>query len=139
MNNQLVDNINAVLNMANMKRNPQEIMQMLIQQNPQIKQMLVQVQNMAQGRTHLFYLSPLTTFNHISAVITFCCYSNIIVIGYYWLFRWLWFLVGYIYYCVVGVFNNNFMEQCNCHNYLPLTQYCFHYCLEYLLPYYLNQ
>ena len=65
MNNQLVNNINAVLNMANMKRNPQEIMQMLIQQNPQIKRMLVQVQNMAQGRTPQEFITQIAQQNGV--------------------------------------------------------------------------
>ena len=47
--NQLNQNIDAIINMANTRKNPQQIMQMLIQQNPQVKQMMTQIQNMANG------------------------------------------------------------------------------------------
>ena len=45
--NQALQNI---FQMKNAGRNPQQIMQMLIQRNPQYSQMLTQLQNMAQGK-----------------------------------------------------------------------------------------
>lgn len=44
------NNLQAIINLANKGRNPNEVMNMLIQQNPNIKQSLTQLQNMAQGR-----------------------------------------------------------------------------------------
>lgn len=66
MNNQLMQNIDMIINMANMKRNPQQIMQVLMQQNPQINQMMTQIQNMAQGRTPQEFITDLTKQNGIS-------------------------------------------------------------------------
>jgi hypothetical protein len=66
MNNQLNQNIDMIINMANMKRNPQQIMQMMIQQNPQIREMMTQIQNMAQGRTPQEFITDLAKQNGIS-------------------------------------------------------------------------
>lgn len=65
MNNQLSQNIDMIINMANMKRNPQQIMQMLMQQNPQINQMMTQIQNMAQGRTPQEFITQLAQQNGV--------------------------------------------------------------------------
>lgn len=65
MNNQLNQNIDMIINMANMRRNPQQIMQMMIQQNPQIREMMTQIQNMAQGRTPQEFITDLAKQNGI--------------------------------------------------------------------------
>lgn len=65
MNNQLNQNIDMIINMANMKRNPQQIMQMMLQQNPQIREMMTQIQNMAQGRTPQEFITDLAKQNGI--------------------------------------------------------------------------
>lgn len=46
--NQTLQNI---INMANAGRNPQQLMQMLIQRNPQINQALTQLKNMAGNKS----------------------------------------------------------------------------------------
>ena len=63
--NQLNNNIQAVINMANMKKNPQQVIQMLIQQNPHIRQMMTQIQNMAQGRTPQEFITQLARQNGV--------------------------------------------------------------------------
>lgn len=42
--------LQSIFKMRNAGRNPQQIMQMLFQQNPQYSQMLTQVRNMSQGK-----------------------------------------------------------------------------------------
>ena len=42
--------LQSIFQMRNAGRNPQQIMQMLMQRNPQYSQMLTQIQNMSQGR-----------------------------------------------------------------------------------------
>ena len=64
--NQLNQNIDAIINMANTRKNPQQIMQMLIQQNPQVKQMMTQIQNMANGRTPKEFITQLAQQNGVS-------------------------------------------------------------------------
>lgn len=64
--NQLNQNIDAIINMANMRKNPQQVMQMLIQQNPQVKQMMTQIQNMANGRTPQEFITQLAQQNGVS-------------------------------------------------------------------------
>ena len=63
--NQLNNNIQAVINMANMKKNPQQVIQMLIQQNQHIRQMMTQIQNMAQGRTPQEFITQLARQNGV--------------------------------------------------------------------------
>ena len=65
MNNQIINNIDSIINMANMKRNPQQIMQIMFQQNPQLKQTMIQIQNMAQGRTPQEFITDLAKQNGI--------------------------------------------------------------------------
>ena len=64
--NNLNQNIDAIINMANARKNPQQIMQMLIQQNPQVKQMMTQIQNMANGRTPQEFITQLAQQNGVS-------------------------------------------------------------------------
>lgn len=60
------DTIQGLLALKNAGRNPNQIMQMLIQQNPQAQQMLTQLQNMAQGRDPRQFLSQLARQNGVS-------------------------------------------------------------------------
>ena len=63
--NQLNQNIDAIINMANTNKNPQQIIQMLIQSRPEIKQMMTQIQNMAQGRTPKEFITQLARQNGV--------------------------------------------------------------------------
>ena len=50
MINNLNNSLQSIINMANSGKSPSQVMNMLIQQNPNVKQSLTQLQNMAQGR-----------------------------------------------------------------------------------------
>ena len=50
MTNNINNNLQSIINLANNGKTPNEVMEMLMQQNPNIKQSLTQLQNMAQGR-----------------------------------------------------------------------------------------
>lgn len=65
MNNQLMQNISAVLNMANSGRSPKDIMNMYFRSNPQFNQMMTQVQNMAQGRTPQEFITQIAKQNGV--------------------------------------------------------------------------
>ena len=52
-----------VFQMRNSGRNPQEIMQMLIQRNPQYSQMMAQIRNMSQGRSTKEFVMQLARQN----------------------------------------------------------------------------
>lgn len=49
-NNGINEALQTIINLANNGKTPNEVMGMLMQQNPQIKQSISQLQNMAQGR-----------------------------------------------------------------------------------------
>ena len=49
-NNQMNQVIQGLLQMKNAGRNPQQVMQMLMQRNPNYQQAMTTLQNMAQGR-----------------------------------------------------------------------------------------
>lgn len=68
MNNQYDVNqaLQSVFQMKNAGRNPQQIMQILIQQNPQIKQLLTQFQNMSNGQNPRDFLTQLARQNGVS-------------------------------------------------------------------------
>ena len=51
MINNLNNSLQSIINLANSGKSPNEVMNMLIQQNPNVKQGLTQLQNMAQGRS----------------------------------------------------------------------------------------
>lgn len=57
--NQLNQVIQGILQMKNMGRNPQQIMQMLMQRNPNYQQTMTTLQNMAQGRSPQEFLMQL--------------------------------------------------------------------------------
>ena len=63
--NQINQNIDAIINMANTNRNPKQIMQMMLQSNPEIRQAMVQMQNMAQGRTPKEFITQLAKQNGV--------------------------------------------------------------------------
>lgn len=63
--NQINQNIDAIINMANSNRNPQQIMQMIMQNNPQFRQMMEQVKNMAQGRTPQEFIGQIAKQNGV--------------------------------------------------------------------------
>jgi predicted metal-dependent phosphotriesterase family hydrolase len=65
MNNQLMQNIGAVLNMAKSGRSPKDIMDMYFRSNPQFNQMMTQLQNMAQGRTPQEFITQLARQNGV--------------------------------------------------------------------------
>jgi uncharacterized protein YutE (UPF0331/DUF86 family) len=52
--------------MKNAGRNPQQIMQMLVQQNPQIQNTLSTLQNMAKGRNPREFFSQLARQNGVN-------------------------------------------------------------------------
>lgn len=58
--------LNSVFQMKNAGRNPQQIMQMLIQQNPQIQQRVAILQNMAQGKNPQEFFSQLARQNGVN-------------------------------------------------------------------------
>ena len=70
MNNYANNNINQTLqnlfSLRNAGHSPQQIMQMLIQQNPQMQQMLVTLQNMAQGKNPKEFLTQLARQNGVN-------------------------------------------------------------------------
>lgn len=61
--NQTLHNIFA---MKNAGRNPQAIMQMLMQQNPQVQQMLSVLQNMSNGKNPQEFFSQLAKQNGVN-------------------------------------------------------------------------
>lgn len=61
--NQALQNIIA---MKNSGKNPQAILQMLMQQNPQAQQMLTQLQNMSKGKNPREFFSQLARQSGVS-------------------------------------------------------------------------
>ena len=68
MNNQYDVNqtLQQLFQMKNAGQNPQAIMQMLIQRNPQYSQMLTQIRNMSQGRNPRDFVMQLARQNGVS-------------------------------------------------------------------------
>lgn len=58
--------LQSVFSMKNAGHNPQQIMQMLMQQNPQMQQTLVMLQNMAQGKSPKEFFSQLARQNGVN-------------------------------------------------------------------------
>lgn len=58
--------LQSIFAMKNAGRNPQQIMQMLMQQNPQVQQMLSTLQNMAQGKSPQQFISQLARQNGVN-------------------------------------------------------------------------
>jgi hypothetical protein len=70
MNNNNPNNINQTLNyifqMKNSGKNPQAIMQMLMQQNPQVAQMMTQFRNMSNGHNPRDFITQMARQNGLS-------------------------------------------------------------------------
>lgn len=58
--------LQSVFQMKNAGRNPQQIIQMLIQRNPQYSQMLTQIRNMSQGRNPQEFVMQLARQNGVN-------------------------------------------------------------------------
>ena len=58
--------LQGIFQMKNVGRNPQQILQMMIQQNPQIKQLLTQLQNMSNGQNPRDFLTQLARQNGVT-------------------------------------------------------------------------
>lgn len=58
--------LQSLFQMRNAGQNPQAIMQMLIQRNPQYSQMLTQIRNMAQGRNPRDFVMQLARQNGVN-------------------------------------------------------------------------
>lgn len=58
--------LQSIFAMKNAGRNPQQLMQMLMQQNPQVQQMLSTLQNMAQGKNPKEFFTQLAKQNGVS-------------------------------------------------------------------------
>lgn len=58
--------LQSIFQMRNAGRNPQQIMQMLMQRNPQYSQMLTQIQNMSQGRNPKEFVMQLARQNGVN-------------------------------------------------------------------------
>lgn len=58
--------LQSLFQMKNSGQNPQAILQMLIQRNPQYSQMLTQIRNMSQGRNPREFVMQLAKQNGVS-------------------------------------------------------------------------
>ena len=58
--------LQSIFQMRNAGQNPQAIMQMLIQRNPQYSQMLTQIRNMSQGRNPREFVMQLARQNGVN-------------------------------------------------------------------------
>lgn len=58
--------LQSLFQMRNAGQNPQAIMQMLIQRNPQYSQMLTQIRNMSQGRNPREFVMQLAKQNGVN-------------------------------------------------------------------------
>ena len=58
--------LRSIFQMRNAGRNPQQIMQMLIERNPQYSQMLTQIKNMSQGRSTKEFVMQLARQNGVN-------------------------------------------------------------------------
>jgi hypothetical protein len=58
--------IQSIMQMRNAGRNPQQIMQLLMQQNPQLQQSLTMLQNMAKGKNPQEFFTQLARQNGVS-------------------------------------------------------------------------
>ena len=64
--NDINSTIQNLINLKNKGGNPQQIMQMLMAQNPQAQEMLMRLQNMAQGRNPQEFIMQLARQNGVS-------------------------------------------------------------------------
>lgn len=66
MNNNINQTIQNLMQLKNMGRNPQAIMQMLMQRNPNYQQAITRVQNMSQGKTPQEFITQLAKQQGVS-------------------------------------------------------------------------
>lgn len=66
MNGDINQTIQGIISLKNSGRNPQAIMQMIMQQNPQYQQMLTRLQNMAQGKNPKDFIMQLARQNGVN-------------------------------------------------------------------------
>lgn len=64
--NQMNQVIQGLLQMKNAGRNPQQVMQMLMQRNPNYQQAMTTLQNMAQGRNPQEFIMQLAKQNGVT-------------------------------------------------------------------------
>lgn len=65
MNNQLNQSLQRIMQMKQQGKNPQMVMNMLMQQNPQIQQTLTQLKNMANGRSPKEFIMQMAKQNGV--------------------------------------------------------------------------
>lgn len=65
MNNQLNTTLQSIAIAKKQGKNPQMIMNTILQQNPQVRQTLTQLQNMAQGRNPKEFIMQLARQNGV--------------------------------------------------------------------------
>lgn len=65
-NNQMNQVIQGLLQMKNAGRNPQQVMQLLMQRNPNYQQAMTTLQNMAQGRNPQEFIMQLAKQNGVT-------------------------------------------------------------------------
>ena len=65
-NSSISNNLQQVIDLYNSGGNPQQLMAIILQQNPQIQQAMVQLQNMAQGRSMPEFLMQLARQNRVN-------------------------------------------------------------------------
>jgi hypothetical protein len=58
--------IQSIVQMKSAGQNPQMVMQMMLQRNPQLNQVMAQMKNMAQGRSPQEFIMQLATQNGVS-------------------------------------------------------------------------
>lgn len=58
--------LQSVFQMRNAGRNPQQILQMMIQKNPQVGQLMTQFRNMSNGRNPRDFITQLARQNGVS-------------------------------------------------------------------------
>lgn len=58
--------LQSIFQMKNAGRNPQQVLQMMLQQNPQMQQNLAVLQNMARGKNPQEFFSQLAKQNGVS-------------------------------------------------------------------------
>ena len=66
MNNGINGQISAIMSLKQQGATPQAVMQMLVQQNPNIQQYMQTLQNMAQGKNPQEFLTQLAKQNGVN-------------------------------------------------------------------------
>ena len=66
MNNDINSRIQAIMALKSQGKNPQQLMQMIVQQNPQAKLAMQRLNNMAQGRNMKDFVMQLAKQNGVN-------------------------------------------------------------------------